>query len=317
MHKHQHLKQLLVIFFLGISLFTSAQSAESFFKNAKASSEKEDYRSALTQIDKALKLDSSKVIYLNQKALILLGLKMYQESYDVYTKSLEVDPSYLGSYNDRGLLLYTIQQFDAAILDFSAGLEIAKTDSSKHLLLLNRAAAKIYKRNFMDAYDDLMTIYRKDSSDIGMLTNLASICDEIGKGNETLMYLERVIKIDPTNFPAYGNIGFKYQEMGDYKTAIKYFDKVLELQPNEPLGFSNRSFAKLKSGDIKGAYTDIEKSLSIYPNNSYAYRMRALIYIQDKKTELACKDLDKALELGFAGMYGEEVEQLKAKHCAK
>ena len=310
------MKYLSVFFFFLLSITANCQDAEAFYKKANDLMEKGDIQNALVEINKAIRLDSTRSIYLNSKAGILKELKKYQESYDLYSKSIVVDPANFHTYNDRGLLLLTIQEFDLAISDFSKGLSISN-DTNRKVFLLNRAAAWTYKREFEQAYKDLITIYKIDSSDVGMLTNLAAICDEVGRGNETLAYLERVIKLDPKNYPAYGNMGFKYQEMGDYKKAITYFNRVLELNPDEPLGYSNRSFNKLKLGDLKGAMADIEKSIQIYPTNSYAYRIRALIYIQDNKTDKACQDLDKAIELGFTGLYGDEVQKLKTKYCSK
>jgi tetratricopeptide (TPR) repeat protein len=123
------------------------------------------------------------------------------------------------------------------------------------------------------------------------------------------------VEVDSTFYPAYGNIGFKYQEMGQYDKAIEYFNKVLEMSPDEPLGYSNRSYCRLKTGDIKGAKSDIEKSLKLYPGNSYAYRIRALIYLEEGKTDKACEDFRTALNKGFTEMYGDEVLQLLKKHC--
>lgn len=307
----------IILFLLFIASAAQAQTAAEFYKKASVLAEKGDYKNALVQMNNALKKDSVNIDYLSAKAHILRELKEYQASYDTYSAVIGLSPKTSYAYNNRGLLLYSIQQFDASIDDFTEGLKVETRDSMRNMLLLNRAASKIYKRDFNAAYDDLMTIYKNDSLNIGMLTNLASICDEIGKGDMTLVYLEKVVKQDPGNYPAYGNIGFKYQEMGDHKKAIEYFNKVLEIEPKEPLGYSNRSFNKLKTGDIKGAYADIEKSLQLYPTNSYAYRIRALIYLQENKTAKACVDLDKALQLGFTGMFGDEVEKLKTKHCPK
>ncbi len=311
------MRQIIFLFFLLITNYSYSQDGKVHYNKASELLKNGDNQAALVQISKALKMDSLNVEYLIEKGEILLALRKYQESYDTYSMAISIDPTNVRIFNNRGILLQTIQQFDEAIDDYTSALNLATVDSVRNLFLVNRAAAKIYKRDFNSAYDDLITVYKRDSSNIAMLTNLASICDEIGKGDETLKYLIRVVQIDSTFFPAYGNIGFKYQDMGDYKEAIKYFDKVLQLKPDEALGYSNRSFNKYKLGDYVGAIKDIERSIQLYPDNSYAYRIRALIYIDEHKIELGCKDLKKALDLGFTKMYGDEVNELQKKYCNK
>jgi len=308
---------LLLILLLVWGAHTQGQKSNDFYKKAKELHDKGQSKEALIQIDNALNLDSLNIDFLDLKGGILLSLKEYQGSYDSYSKAIQIEPTNFYIYDHRGLMLQTIQQFDSAISDHSRALKFALNDTLRNTSLVNRAAAKIGIRDFTGAYADLILVYKKDSSDIGMLTNLAAICDEIGKGEETLKYLLRVIKLQPDFFPAYGNIGFKYQEIGNFKEAIKYYNKVLELKPNEPLGYSNRGYNKFKLGDYKGAHEDIEKSLELYPDNSYAYRIRALIYINENNKEKACLDLQKSIELGFTKMYGDEVINLQKKNCLK
>jgi tetratricopeptide (TPR) repeat protein len=309
------MRAFLFSFFLLFSIPVFCQPVEAYFQSAYKLQQKGKHQEALTQIDKALLTDSLNIDYLAMKGDILQSLKQYDAAYLLYSKGIAGAPKDTYLYNQRGLLHNSLGQFDKAIADFSTALGFASIDSVKNLLLVNRAAAAINSRQFTKAYDDLIVVYKRDSSNIGMLNNLAAVSDEVGRGDETLKYLLRIVKLQPDFYPAYGNIGFKYQEMGDHKKAIGYFNKVLSYKADDPLAFSNRGYNKLQTGDLKGAYADIEKAIQLYPANSYAYRNRALIYIKDNKTTEACKDLAKAIELGFTTMYGEEVKGLQKKYC--
>jgi tetratricopeptide (TPR) repeat protein len=310
----KHLLFLVGLIFLSLSGYAQG---EQHYEDANTLYDQEKYKEALPEINEAVKAEPYNVDYLNKKGLILSKLRRHNEALIAFTRAIDNDPTYFGTYLNRSVTYQDLRDMDKSLADLDKAYKYAKTDSDRIAALVNRAAAHSKERSFQLAYNDLMRIYLIDSNNVGMLTNLAAICDEIGKGNETLKYLFRVIKIDPTFFQAYGNIGFKYQEMGDHKKAIEYYNKVLELKPDEPLGYSNRAFNKLKLGDLKGAYADIDKSLSIFPDNSYAYRIRGLIYVQDHKAEQACKDFDTALGLDFTKMYGDEVLDLKKKYCQR
>ena len=309
------MRNILLAVFITVINLTFAQTADELYEKANSSFENEDYKAALKTVDKAIELDSLNVDFYNLKALSLYKLEKFQESYDTYNKAISIFPEKPYLYISRGNLFLTIQKYDYAILDFTKAMGLAENDSTKCFAVTNRAAAKLSVRDFEGAYEDLMTAYKYDSTDVATLTNLGAVCDEIGRGDETLKYLLKVIEVDSSFYPAYGNIGFKYQELGQYEKAIEYFNKVLEFNPEEPLGYSNRSYNRLKLGDLKGAMKDIEKSIKLYPENSYAYRIRALIYIEKGKMNKACSDLQEALDRGFTLTYGKEVLNLQREHC--
>lgn len=313
----QFMKQQILLFglFTLLSLTSFAQTADEYYKKASALYDKGDYTNAIVNIDKALQFDTENTKYLLLKGNTYDKAKKYQEAFDTYTKAINADPKDAYLYNQRGLLLMKILETEYAIQDFSKALEFEKEDSTRLTLLLNRGASKINMRDFQGAYEDFTDALKLDTLNIGVLNNLASVCDEVGKGELTLPYLFKIVKIDPTFIGAYVNIGFKYQEMGDYKTAISYFNKALELDASDALSYSNRAFNRYKLGDNKNALSDINKSIKLYPGNSYAFRTRALIYMATKENAKACADIEEALGLGFTKMYGEEVEKLKKENC--
>ena len=270
-----------------------AQTADEYFKKAKDLENTKNYEMALDAINMALAMDSLNIDYYDVKGSCLSKMKDVQGEYNLYSKAISLFPDKSYLYVQEGNVLLSGSQFNDAIAEFSKAVYIAKNDSDKRFALTNRAAAEALKRDFLGAYDDLIASYKLDSNDIAVLINLGAICDDAGKGDETLKYLLRANRLDPKNGGVYANIGFKYQEMGNYKKAIEYYNKVIELDKNEPLGYSNRAYNKLRLKDISGAMDDINKSIQLYGENSYAYRIRALIYIEKKDFEKACKDLLK------------------------
>lgn len=304
----------LSMFFYQAIVF--GQTAEKLYEQASDFYDKEEFAKAFTLVNEALKKSPGNSKYLLLKGNIYSMTSQYQEAYDTYTAGIQRDSSNAYLYNQRGLLLQRVRQPENAIIDYSAALKLRNSDTMKVSLFLNRGASKIDIRDFQGAYDDFMEALKLDSLNIGTLNNLAAVCDEVGKGELTLMYLNKILKIDSTFIGAYGNIGFKYQEMGDYKTAIRYFNKVLEMAPDEPLGYSNRAFNKYKLGELESALSDINKAISLYPANSYAYWTRALIFLAMNEKVMACRDIEEALRKGYTKMYGDAVELLKKQNCS-
>jgi tetratricopeptide (TPR) repeat protein len=311
-------KTFLPLFILIFSASVAfGQSAEELYKQAGELYDKAEFARAIQIIDKAIMLDSTTSKYYLLKADALEKEDNLKEAYFTYSLAIAKFPKESYAYNQRGLLLLRIREYEHALNDYNTALEFEKLDTLQSMLFLNRGTVKRRVRDFEGAYDDFMAVLRIDSLHIGALNNIAAVCDEVGRGDETIPYLKKVLAIDSTFIGGYANIGYKYQEMGDHKTAIEYYDKVLSMDPEEPLGYSNRAFNRYKLGELPGALSDINRSIELYPANSYAYRVRALIYLAQKEKAKACADLEEALRQGFTKTYGDEVEKLKAENCAE
>jgi tetratricopeptide (TPR) repeat protein len=309
------MKPLLFLVLIFTITTGRAQTAEGYYNQSRVLSGQKDYPNAILAIDKALGSNAQEPRYYISKAECYRAMDSVRLAYEIYCQAIAMCNDRFLLYINRGALFVRVRQFDDAIEDFTLAFNEAKFDSCKVLALANRAGARQYKRDFKNAYDDLLAAYKIDSTDLGVLTNLGAVCDEVGSGNETLKYLLKAVQINPQYYEAYANIGFKYQEMGQYKKAIEYYDKVVKLNPKEALGYSNRAYNKLKLNDLAGAITDVNESLELYPGNAYAYRIRALIYIAKKEFGRACTDLETALGKGFTTSYGDEVENLQKQYC--
>lgn len=311
------MKTLLLTITLLLSSISFSQTADECYKTSLDLLAKKDLKGALKNIENAILIDQKNIDFYLLKAEIFANAGMYKDGYDCFSVALTIEPKNSLIYSTRGIYLQSFQKFDSSIEDYSKAIELAENDTLKYSYYTNRGSAKSQKRDFIGAYNDYMISYNHDSTNLAVLVNLGTVCDDAGKSDETLKYLLKAVEVDPTFVASYANIGFVYQMRGDHAKALEYYDKVLEMDPNEPLGYSNRSYSRLKTGDVKGALKDIDKSIKIYPTNSYAYKVRALIYIEKKKFEDACADLNTASELGYTTMYGNEVIELQKQHCKK
>jgi len=230
------------------------------------------------------------------------------------SKAISIDSTNRSYYGFRGRLLHSVGAYNNAIIDFESEYYFTP-DSIKIYPLINISASKIRMRDFIGAYNDLIFALNMDSSNAIVLSNLSTICDEIGKGDETLKYLFKALSIDSSDYVIINNIGFKYQSLGQYEKAIEYFLKVQDLKPNEPASLCNIGFNIFKLGNLKEAKNYLNKSLEFYPENSYALKVRALIFIEERNFSAACVDLHNAIEWGYKINYGDDIDELIKKYC--
>lgn len=297
------------------SLAGNSQSLDQLISNADSLMDNGEFEKALSVYQQAYKKDSSNYDLIVKRGFAYWRNDMRDDAFLAFTKAIKLKPDSALAYIYRGQVAYSKMWTEESIIDYTRGLDRATNDEMRFVCFSNRGVAKIQKRDFQGAYEDFTRalLYRPD--EIGVINNMATVLDELGRSDEAIKHLKRLIVLDSTFVGGYVNLGFQYTRLKKYKEAIPYFDKALKLDPQEPLTWNNRGLAKYHLNDLEGALKDINKSLSIYKENSYAYKNRALVYISQKKKDLACQDLRKALEYGFEQMYGDEVNQLLKEHC--
>ena len=266
-------------------------------------------------MDKAWKMDSSNYMLQVSRGSTYECLERWEEAYNAYTYAINKYPDSAYGYQARAIFFYTIQYTDNAIADNTKALEVSTEDSVRLVCFSNRGNCYQQKRDFNHAYEDYSRAYLIDTNNIAVINNLATVLDELGRVDEALDFLRKVIRIDPAFIGSYVNLGFQYTRLGRYKEALDYFNQALKIDANDALTLNNRGLAYYHLKQYTDAMNDINRSLSIYPTNAYAFKNRALVYIALKDNKKACEDMESALKMGFTKMYGEEVVNLQKQHC--
>jgi tetratricopeptide (TPR) repeat protein len=305
---------LLPVLFLHL-LHSSAQTIDSLLSRAGREMSAKRYKEAMQLYTKAWEKDSMNYRLLLDRGILYVEMKESEKAFYDFSRAIDLRPDSAEPYHRRAVILYSMMYTDEAIMDNTRALELAKDDTMRLMSFMNRGADKVQKRDFQGAYEDFTRASLIKPDDIGIINNISTVLDELGREKEAIDNLMRAIKIDSTFIGPYVNIGFLYTKLKRYKEAIVYFNKALIIEKDEPLTLNNRGLAKYYLNDLAGALDDINKSLSAYPGNSYAYKNRALVYLAKKENDKACADLKKANEKGFTQEYGEEVNELLKANC--
>ncbi|HEY6504287.1 MAG TPA: tetratricopeptide repeat protein [Chitinophagaceae bacterium] len=309
------LKKIFLVPCLLIAGFIHGQTVDSLLKQAGKLASDKNYKEALGIYNKVWEKDSLNFDLYLERGTVYYELREVENAFNDYTKAIKLRPASAEPYHRRAILMMAIMYTEEAIMDNTKAINLATNDTMRMICFMNRGNAKQQKRDFQGAFEDYSRAYLYDTSDMTILNNMATVLDELGRVDECLQYLQKVIQRDPTFVGAYVNVGFQYTKLQRYKEAIVYFDKALSLQKDEPLTLNNRGLARYHLKDYTGALEDINKSLALYPDNSYAFKNRALVHLAQKQKEKACADLQKAIDLEFTKMYGSEVEELLKANC--
>jgi tetratricopeptide (TPR) repeat protein len=311
------LRLLIIALLISATQGTFAQSKKKRSEALDKAKAEGNYPEALRLINENIDKEPKNEWNYIERSQLYLEMGKAEDAYLNAEKAIIINPANGECYNTLGSIFQAVGDFENAEKCYTKAYDITPPDSTRIRMayILNRSTALGHMRKFDDAYKYAMVAYNADSNDIGVLNNLAALLDDVGKQEEGMRLLKKVVMLDSTFIGGYINIGFKYSQMGEYEKSLPYFDKAIALDPKTGITYNNRGYSKLKLGRLEDALKDVNHSLELYPGNSYAYRNRALIYIAMKRMNMACADIEKALAEGFTTTYGDEVEKLKAANC--
>lgn len=310
------MKVFIIWILLSLPILTTAQQIDSVtYNKAIRFLESEKYGSALMLVNPLITANDKCAAY-------------YELRGDIYVKTGDADGA-LADYNTailfaphdrlcylrRANLYYQLQMPDESLQDCDSAIRYAEDDSLKYNAICYRATVRMQKRDAQGAYMDLMQVLAFDSTNVDALAGLGGVLDDLHRGQDAIMYLDKAIKLYPEHIGLRINRGMRYIDAEDCTNALIMFNKALEISPDDPLAFNNRGYVLYKMNDLTNALKDIERSLELGPTNSYAYRNRALVYIAMKEKDKACEDLKTSIKQGFTAQYGDEVEKLIYANC--
>ncbi|RIB11392.1 kinase-like domain-containing protein [Gigaspora rosea] len=119
----------------------------------------------------------------------------------------------------------------------------------------------------------------------------------MGKYEESLADLNKLLNIEPTNANALNNCGEVYQMIGEYEKSLIEFNKLLAIYSNDKIALYNRGLCYLQMGRYEESLADLNKVLSIDPNHVKALNNRGEVYRVMGRYDDALADLNKSLEI--------------------
>lgn len=220
---------------------TQQKDAEVYFNRAISFVNKNEYRQALDDFNRALAIDKSDADSIISRARVFARLGYYPKAVSELDRALEGVPQSVFYHSIRGAAWAEIGEIDKALSDYSVVIDL------------------------------------KPNSSIGY-HNRGHLLRDLRRVDEAVTDFSKVINLDPKAGYAYNDRGTCWVNKGNDPEAIKDYTEATTLDPDEGLSWVNRALAHKRLKQYPAAIMDLTKAAECNFDQKYkAYYLRGQI----------------------------------------
>ncbi|MBL7727108.1 MAG: tetratricopeptide repeat protein, partial [Dinghuibacter sp.] len=311
---------------------------ELHYHNATALMQDGNYQAAITEVNKAIKLNKNISDYYFLRAYALKHIGQYEQSILDYRFCIYLEPGAADTYNNLGQVYYDTNQYEEAIPWFQQALHInptlpqalgnlghihsARGETRKALQHYYRSV--LYNPDYLQAYADLGRFYRNNGRvhrSYHMMEYLLvqypgypsfrverAICAStlhhmMAIDKEELAVaaddMEALYREETAEDAAYLAAELNFST-GNYGRALEYINFALKINPESPLYLNTRGMCYSETVEYNKALADFNTSLKINPALGDTWYNRAISNWRSGAIHEAARDFLKAREEGMS-----------------
>jgi tetratricopeptide (TPR) repeat protein len=285
------MKALLIVLILTIAtmlLFSCSadkKKAIEHYNKAKELYENDNIMNASSEIDLAIKLDSSNLDFQIIKAKIIKET----DNYELAIKILEA----LASKNFK---LDTVNfNIGDCYLSYARHFTLEKNDEEKA----------------NDSYEKALNFYNNainiNSQYFDAYKSKQKVLHNLERYNEALVVINTAINLFPDSTSFIRDRGIEKIYLGDLTGGMTDLNNSIQSNKLDSFELATayrfRGIIFLKKGKLDEAINDLTNALKYDPQNGYALAIRANCYKEKGLKDKACEDYRKAADLGFIRIY--------------
>ncbi len=195
-----------------------------------------------------------------------LRLQDPQQQIELLDQALAIDAKHLDALFYRAIAKYNLEDYDAAILDFTK-IIFYEPDADSYY---NRGNCKFNLQDYNGALLDYKSALELDPDLIGTYFNLGNAKFYLGDYKAAVIDFNKVIRSFPSDYKSYSQRARAHMKLKNYKLAFKDFNACILLRPNSK-SYYNRGYALLEIDYYDKAKADFIEALAINSNNTPAY----------------------------------------------
>ncbi|MEJ7777012.1 MAG: tetratricopeptide repeat protein [Sphingomicrobium sp.] len=228
------------------------------------------------------------------RAKVFINQGMRKEALLDYDKAVELDPSNVYAWANRGITRVRAGELAGAKSDLEKAEAIDPTFVQNFIGRGMLADAESRPRDAVDAYTGAL---EREPDNRYAITHRASAYASLGKTERALTDLTAVIEKVPDDPDGYIDRGNFYLNNARYDEAIADFSRANALDPTSEWPLANRGIARVWKREYSAAANDLDAAAKINPRNAVVFRARGLIAQQKGAAQEAVAAYTEALKI--------------------
>lgn len=270
---------------------TAPQQLDQNFATGSQALQRGDYAQAESDFRKALALDPTSIVVLNNLAIAVARQQRSEEAIALYKRILTLAPGNQVASRNLGVAYFRVQRYDLALPLLQAFADASPTFQSLDLTGLDLFALGRYE----EAAAMLNKASALDPRDLPTLDTLgkAYIRTRNFKGLNDVF--QRVMAIDPDSAEAHALMGVADDNLFKEDEALKEFQAALKANPLYPGAHTSMGIVYWRNDNLDAAESEFALELQHYPKDPVANCTMGRIRQRQSRYAEAVIYLDAAL----------------------
>ncbi len=250
-------------------------------KNARAFLDKNKEDSALYYLDKCIAENASDQEALFLRARIYSNHGYLEKAHGDYNALIALNPLQKEAVYSRGIIRYQLSQFENALEDFEAALELP-----------NGATQTAFFRMEGNSVAGISTINNMEAD---IWNNIGLCYYQLTKYESSVHAYSQGIELNPKKSDLFVNRALAWEELGETSLAIDDYEVALATTADHSIAAYN--LMRLKKAPKVHELHELDNFISDNPEFAPGYNSRGLYYYNLGKYGLASRDFKVAVEL--------------------
>jgi len=189
----------------------------------------------------------------------------YAESLQLLEAAVRLDNDNTAAWSLLGRVLVRLGRFDEAVVPLNRAIELTQIKGNRHLLLVNRALARIFTDNLGAALADLDLILEENPKHTEALRIRATVWLILGRYDNAFHDLNAALKIKPNYLCARAIKAVALKRIGDLEQALRELKRCEALVPEDAVDMYHISLAYANLGRVDDAIEMLEAAIQRDP----------------------------------------------------
>jgi tetratricopeptide (TPR) repeat protein len=246
-------------------------------------------RAVLTMRGRAYTIEEAGALAIRE-----LTLRNLQSAADIYSVILATFPDYAEAYNNRGVALQQMKQYEGALANYDRAIDLKPDYLDAHINRANTLQALQRYARALPSYDRAIAL---NPSNATVHNSRGFLLQEMRQYSEALTSYDRAIALKPDYAVAYNNRGVCLRAMNRNADALANYDKAVALRPDYAMAYNGRGVTLQEMNRDADALASYDKAIALKPDYAEAYNNRGLTLREMKRHAEALTSYDKAIAL--------------------